>query len=103
MAPLIMILTSIDGPLRSADRSASLSRGQLLAVLACALGFTFDLSEITFGATLSGVFSAPPHAIPPAQLSWLLASTYLGAILGPPVAGAFSDRNGPRRALSATL
>src|SRR4051794_28989521 len=96
MAALTMILSSIDGRVQIAEGPGSLSRGQLLAILACALGFTFDLSEISFGATLSGVFSAPPHPVPTVQLSWLLASTYIGAIIGPPLMGAVSDRKGSR-------
>lgn len=80
-----------------------LTPAQLFAVLVCALGFTFDLSEISFGATLSGVFSVPPHSLPPAQLSWLLSSIYIGAILGPPFMGAFADRSGRRSALTVTL
>jgi MFS transporter, putative metabolite:H+ symporter len=78
-------------------------RSDVLIVVVCALGFTFDLSEIAFGAALSGVFSTPPYSIPPEQLSWLLASIYIGAILGPPFMGAFADRQGRRRALATTL
>jgi putative MFS transporter len=78
-------------------------RTDVFIVVVCALGFTFDLSEIAFGAALSGVFSTPPYSIPPGQLSWLLASIYIGAILGPPFMGAFADRQGRRRALAVTM
>ena len=74
-----------------------------MIVLGCALGFTFDLAEIAFGSAIAGVFSAPPYAITPDRLSWLLAATYVGAIAGPPLAGAFADRRGRRTALAATL
>jgi MFS transporter, putative metabolite:H+ symporter len=103
MSRLTMTLSPTDARLPEAGKSLTLSRGQLVGVLVCALGFTFDLSEISFGAALSGVFSAPPHAVPAIQLSWLLSSIYIGAILGPPFMGAFADRKGRRAALSVTL
>jgi MFS transporter, putative metabolite:H+ symporter len=81
----------------------SLSRADLLIVVVCAIGFTFDLSEISFGAALSGVFSTAPYTIPQKQLAWLLSSIYIGAILGPPFMGAFADRYGRRSALAVTL
>lgn len=81
----------------------TLSRSDLLIVLVCAIGFTFDLSEIAFGSALSGVFSAAPYSIPREQLAWLLASIYIGAILGPPFVGALADRYGRRHALGVTL
>jgi len=56
---------------------------QVCVVLVAALGFAFDLGEIALGSALSGVFSAPPHVVAPSQLSWLLAATYVGAIIGP--------------------
>jgi putative MFS transporter len=92
-----------DPPLAGERQPSFPGRVQLLIVLVCALGFTFDLSEISFGAALSGVFSIPPHSIPPGQLSWLLASIYIGAILGPPFMGTFADRSGRRKALAVTL
>ena len=78
-------------------------RLQIFAVLVAALGFAFDLGEIAFGSALSGLFSAPPYAIAPGQLSWLLAATYAGAIIGPPLVCPFADRRGRRTALSAAL
>jgi putative MFS transporter len=91
----------MDRPGRRAQ-PLSLSRGELFAVIVCAIGFTFDLSEISFGAALSGVFSSAPYSIPQKQLAWLLASIYIGAILGPPFMGAFADRFGRRSALAVT-
>ena len=80
-----------------------LTRIHVLVVAVCALGFTFDLGEIAFGTALSGVFSAPPYALAPAALGWLLAANYLGAIIGTPLFGSLADRSGRRIALSATL
>lgn len=81
----------------------SLSRVDLFVVVVCAIGFSFDLSEISFGAALSGVFSSAPYSIPQKQLAWLLSSIYIGAILGPPFMGGFADRYGRRTALAVTL
>jgi MFS transporter, putative metabolite:H+ symporter len=86
-----------------AAKLSAMSRTDLLVVAVCALGFIFDLSEIAFGSALSGVFSIAPYRVPPGQLSWLLASVYVGAILGPPFMGAFADRRGPRTALAVAL
>jgi len=86
---------------RSAE--STVSRTQVFIVAVCALGFIFDLSEISFGSALSGVFSIAPYSIPSGQLSWLLASIYIGAIVGPPFMGTFADRRGPRTALSVAL
>jgi putative MFS transporter len=82
---------------------ATARKTDLFIVLVCAIGFAFDLSEISFGAALSGVFSTVPYLAPPGQLSWLLASIYIGAILGPPFMGAFADRHGRRSALVVAL
>lgn len=79
------------------------SRVHVLAMVISAVGFTFDLSETAVGTALSGVFSAPPHAVPPDRLAWMLSSIYLGAILGPPLFGALADRYGRRIALVASL
>ena len=75
----------------------------VLAVCACAVGFIFDLADISFGSALASIFSASPGAVSRSGLSWLLASLYIGAIFGPPFMGAFADRHGRRKALAATL
>lgn len=74
-----------------------------LAVALCTLGFTFDLIEIGLGNVLVAVFSAPDRALAPAQLSWLLASVYVGAVVGAPLLGALADRVGRRIALAGAL
>ncbi len=75
----------------------------LLAVALCAAGFTFDLLEMALGNALSAVFSAPPYAADPRQLSWLLASVYVGAVVGAPTLGWVADRYGRRKVLAGVL
>lgn len=74
-----------------------------LAIGLCAAGFTFDLLEIALGSVLSAVFSTPPHSAMPNDLSLLLASVYIGAVLGSPVLGRLADRYGRRVTLMAVL
>src|SRR5580692_3440152 len=51
-----------------------------LAILAiCALGFAFDLLEVTLGGALSTVFSAAPRRLTASELSRLVAAIYVGA------------------------
>lgn len=73
------------------------------ATALCAVGFMFDLMEIALGSVLSAVFSSPPHAVPREQLSLLLSSVYIGAILGAPGVGWWADRHGRQTALTAVL
>ena len=72
------------------------TRMHIFVLVACALGFAFDLAEVAFGNILSAVFSAPPHPIDGTQLSWLLSSVYIGAVLGAPLLGLLADRFGRR-------
>lgn len=88
--------------LEQLDR-APLTRLHLLVLGLCTLAFTFDLMEVAFGGALSAVFSAPPYSLSASQLSWLLSSLYIGAIVGTSVAGLVADRLGRRRVLSALL
>jgi MFS transporter, putative metabolite:H+ symporter len=64
------------------------------AALLCAVGFGIDLMEISVGNALSAVFSAPPYALSPRSLAWLLSSVYVGAVIGAPLLGWAADRNG---------
>lgn len=66
---------------------APFTRLHALAVALCALGFGFDLLEMMLGSALAAVFSSPPHAAAPAQLSLLLSSVFIGAAVGAPLAG----------------
>jgi MFS transporter, putative metabolite:H+ symporter len=74
-----------------------------LAALLCAVGFGIDLMEISVGNALSAVFSAPPYALSPRSLAWLLSSVYIGAVIGAPLLGWMADRRGVRRTLMVTL
>ena len=73
------------------------------AIVLCALGFMFDLLEIALGSVLSAVFSTPPHVVPAQQLSLLLSSVYIGAIVGAPLLGWVADRHGRRNTLMGIL
>jgi len=73
------------------------------AVAVCALGFGFDLLEMTLGSALAAVFSSPPHIAAPAQLSILLSSVFVGAIAGAPLSGWCADRHGRKRTLIGLL
>jgi putative MFS transporter len=67
------------------------------------VGFGVDLLEISVTNGLSAVFSAPPHSLEPPVLSWLLASVYIGAVIGAPFVGWVADRKGLKAALCGAL
>lgn len=75
----------------------------LLAVSLCAMGFAFDLLEVTLGSALSALFSNPAGAARPLQLSMLLAAMYVGAAVGAPLLGWIADRHGRRLTLCGVL
>jgi putative MFS transporter len=75
----------------------------IFVVAVSALGFVFDLAEITMGSALSAVFSAPPTAATPSELSLLLAAVYVGAVFGAPSFGWLADRIGRRLLLAWAL
>ena len=75
----------------------------LRIILIGASGWFWDVVDINVGSVLSAAFSIKTSPIPPTQLSWLLASTYVGAILGAPLLGWIADRHGRRPALLLTL
>jgi MFS transporter, putative metabolite:H+ symporter len=87
------------------ERVASLPITSLHAGAAalCAAGFAIDLMEIGVSNALSAVFSTPPNALSSTALSWLLASVYVGAVLGAPLVGRIADRRGMQSVLAATL
>ena len=88
-----------------ADRldSLGLTARHLIIAILCAFGFAFDLLEVALGNALSAVFSAPPTALPRGQLTLLLSSVYIGAIVGAPVVGWLADRYGRKPALAGIL
>jgi putative MFS transporter len=83
--------------------SSSLKVVHGFAALLCAVGFGIDLLEVSVTNALSAVFSAPPHSLSPSVLSWLLASVYIGAVIGTPFVGRIADRKGLKAALCGAL
>jgi putative MFS transporter len=74
-----------------------------MAAVACAFALAVDMIEIAIGNVLATVFSAPPHAVSSSELSWMLSSVFLGAVLGAPLLGWISDRRGIRPCIAAAL
>ena len=89
----------------SAARLDGLPLKALHVAIACAaaVGFGIDLLEVSVSNALAAVFSAPPHALTSGMLSLLLASVYLGAVIGAPLVGLLADRVGLKRALTGML
>src|ERR1700712_720647 len=73
------------------DRS-SVTRVQALLIAVCALGLAVDNMEMSMGSAFSAIFSAPPNAVTPRALSWLLSAVYIGAISGAPIGGWMGQR-----------
>ena len=74
-----------------------------VAMVICALGMMLDTLEMSFGGVLAAVFSAPPAPVSAGELSLLLASVFLGAVIGAPALGWWADRHGRRTALMALM
>ena len=93
------------GEAMSAARLDGLPLKALHVAVACAaaVGFGIDLLEVSVSNALAAVFSAPPHALTSGMLSLLLASVYLGAVIGAPLVGLLADRVGLKRALTGML
>lgn len=79
------------------------TRLHAFAIALCALGFGFDLLEMTLSSALAAVFSSPPQVAAPAMLSMLLSSVFVGAIVGAPLSGWLADRHGRRLTLVGLL
>jgi putative MFS transporter len=79
------------------------TRLHLLVALLCGFGLFVDVAELALNGALSVVFSAPPHALPPAQLGVLIGSVFLGGAIGAPLFGILADRAGRRLALQVSL
>jgi putative MFS transporter len=72
-------------------------------VVLCALGLLFDVIEAALSNALSAVFSAPPYQVQPYQLSLLLASVFVGGVIGAPLLGLMADRYGRCLTLGVAL
>ncbi len=83
--------------------STPVTRLHIMAAVACAFALAIDMIEIAIGNVLATVFSAPPHAVSSSELSWMLSSVFLGAVLEAPLLGWISDRRGIRSCLAAAL
>jgi MFS transporter, putative metabolite:H+ symporter len=75
----------------------------LVAAVACAFALALDMIEMAIGNVLATVFAAQPDRVSSDELSWLLSSVYIGAVLGAPAIGWISDRRGIRVCLAASL
>ena len=84
------------------DRS-SITRVQALLIVVCGLGLAVDNMEMAMGSAFSAIFSAPPHAVSPRALSWLLSAVYIGAISGAPIGGWMGDKFGRRISMVIVL
>ena len=79
------------------------TRLHVAVVMACGMGLALDTFEISFGSILAAFFSTPPQRLPSIQLSTLLASVYMGAVVGAPLVGLIADRWGRRNSLIGIL
>jgi putative MFS transporter len=75
----------------------------VVAAVLCACALALDMIEIAIGNVLATVFAAQPDRVGSSELSWLLSSVFVGAVLGAPVIGWISDRRGIRPCLAASL
>lgn len=75
----------------------------IAAAVACAFALALDMIEMVIGNVLATVFAAQPDRVSSDELSWLLSSVYIGAVLGAPAIGWISDRRGIRVCLAACL
>ncbi|MEJ0100259.1 MAG: MFS transporter [Pseudomonadota bacterium] len=80
-----------------------LSRLHVFAAIACGVALAVDMIEMAIGNAFSTVFIAAPYHMPSTQLSLLLASVYLGAVVGAPLFGWMAGRAGIRRCLAVAL
>lgn len=82
---------------------ASLTGLHFWIIALCAAAFAIDLMEMTLGGAMSAIFSAAPYRLDPQQVSWLLASVYVGAIIGAPIMGWLGDKCGPKAVLTIAI
>jgi putative MFS transporter len=74
----------------------------IMAGAACALALAIDMVEMAIGNVLATVFSMPGK-LGDGHLPLMLASVYVGAVVGAPIIGWLSDRRGIRICLAGSL
>lgn len=72
-------------------------------VLVCTLAMTATISEMSLSGALSAIFSSGANKASSGELSALLSSVYVGAVIGAPLFGWLADRLGRRGVLIAVL
>jgi MFS transporter, putative metabolite:H+ symporter len=82
---------------------APITSQHLRVVLIFGAGYFSDVVELVLGGVLATVFSGPASLVPTGSLSWVLAASYIGTILGAPAFAWIADRYGRRLALQAAL
>lgn len=72
-------------------------------VLVCTLAMTVTISEMSLSGALSAIFSSGANKASSGELSALLSSVYVGAVIGAPLFGWLADRIGRRGVLIGVL
>lgn len=80
-----------------------LTRLHLGLVLVCTLAMAGAISEMSLSGALSAIFSNGANKASSGELSALLSSVYVGAVIGAPLFGWLADRVGRRRVLIGVL
>ncbi|MFG6489269.1 MFS transporter [Roseateles sp. BYS78W] len=80
-----------------------LTRLHLGLVLVCTCAMAAAISEMSLSGALSAIFSTGASKASSGQLSALLSSVYVGAVIGAPLFGWLADRVGRLNMLVATL
>ena len=93
-------LTSDIGP--RLDR-LPLTRLHVFTVVICIFAMACALGEISLSGALSAIVSTGPNKASAGELSALLSSVYVGAIVGAPLFGYLADRQGRRTILIVVL
>jgi putative MFS transporter len=83
--------------------NSPLTQRHVVVVLIIATGWFWDVGVVSIGSVLSTVFSDKSSTVSTGALSWVVASAFLGAIVGAATFGWAADRFGRRRTLIATL
>lgn len=80
-----------------------ITRLHLYLVLVCTLAMAAGISEMSLSGALSAIFSSGANKASSGELSALLSSVYVGAVIGAPLFGWLADRVGRRGVLIGVL